>query len=230
MVPIFYGVDEPYNKVELQDMLGFGFMLIAGQFFFWTAGTLLAFQLERPVFLREQANKMYDVKPYFFAKNILEAPFALLTPLISLLVTYWCCGFKHNATDFFKLYLVLFLLVHNSIGLGLMLSAFAKSEVMAITMLPLVNMPTMILGGLLANGDALKAYISWAQWLSVARYSNEAIMTVLLKDVNPLTNKLLEIEGFTHGYWWCVAFLVGFAILWRVISFVALKLSIKKFQ
>ena len=109
MVAVFYGTDNPYTKTDLQDMLGFGFMLITGQFFFWTAGSLLTFQTEKPVFLREQANQMYDVKPYFLSKNILEVPFALLTPMISLLITYWSCGFVHNAADFFKLYLALFL-------------------------------------------------------------------------------------------------------------------------
>ena len=111
-----------------------------------------------------------------------------------------------------------------------MLSAFAKSEVMAITLLPAVNMPNMLLGGLMANSGALPVFISWAQWLSVVRYANEAIMIVLLQDVNELTNKLLEVEGFTHGYWKCIGVMIFLAIMWRVLAFVALKLSIKKFQ
>jgi hypothetical protein len=41
-------------------------------------GNLLAFQDERPVFLREQANKMYHVFPYYAAKMILEIPVLII--------------------------------------------------------------------------------------------------------------------------------------------------------
>jgi hypothetical protein len=37
--------------------------------------------MERPVFLREQANKMYGVFPYYFAKMLIEIPALFLGPL-----------------------------------------------------------------------------------------------------------------------------------------------------
>lgn len=41
-------------------------------------GTIGLFQNERPVFLREQANKMYDVGIYFNAKTLTELPLTML--------------------------------------------------------------------------------------------------------------------------------------------------------
>jgi hypothetical protein len=45
-------------------------------------GTLTVFQLERPVFLREQANQMYGLTPYFLTKNMIDMPLLFLTPLL----------------------------------------------------------------------------------------------------------------------------------------------------
>lgn len=53
---------------------------------------LMVFQQERPVFLREQANKMYSVLPYFVAKNIMDIPILLITPLLTALINYFAFG------------------------------------------------------------------------------------------------------------------------------------------
>ena len=55
----------------------------------WMFGSLLTFQLERDVFLREQANKMYDPSAYFIAKNVVEIPGSLIAPMLQLMVMYW---------------------------------------------------------------------------------------------------------------------------------------------
>jgi len=63
-----------------------------GNFF----NTLIVFQLERPVFMREQSNKMYSVFAYFMAKNVAELPISLLNPLILCLMIYWSFGFQNS--------------------------------------------------------------------------------------------------------------------------------------
>ena len=44
--------------------------------------------------LREQANKMYDVLPYYFAKTIAEIPVFTIIPVIFTLVTYFMVGYN----------------------------------------------------------------------------------------------------------------------------------------
>lgn len=65
------------------------YFVIINQFMMNMFNTLMVFQLERPVFLREQANKMYGVLPYFLAKNITDLPVLLLTPLLTALINYF---------------------------------------------------------------------------------------------------------------------------------------------
>ena len=63
-------------------MSGAIFFLITGQILGYYFGAMLIFQLERPVFLREQANNLYSPLPYFLTKNMIEIPPALITPMI----------------------------------------------------------------------------------------------------------------------------------------------------
>ena len=147
-----------------------------------------------------------------------------------MLIIYWSNGFEHSAKDFGKIYLVLVLLAQNAIGMGLIISAAATNITVATSIAPLMTMPNILFGGMLANSGTLPSYISWAQWLSVVRYANEAISTVYFSGVNFKTDYYLEVLGFTLGYEKCVWILFGFMIFWRVASVIILRLMISKFQ
>ena len=64
--------------------------------------TVNVFQLERPVFLREQANKMYNVVPYYVAKLLSEIPIFVIVPLVFNLIYYFMVGFNKDVEQFFK--------------------------------------------------------------------------------------------------------------------------------
>ena len=55
--------------------------------------TTMTFQGERPVFLREQANQMYDVVPYFLAKTIADLPAFIIVPFVFNAITYFAIGY-----------------------------------------------------------------------------------------------------------------------------------------
>ena len=58
--------------------------------------TTQTFQGERPVFLREQANQMYDVIPYFSAKMVSDIPSFVIVPFIFNAITYYMIGYTNN--------------------------------------------------------------------------------------------------------------------------------------
>ena len=43
MLSIYYGVNDPFDVTDLQNIAGYGFILILQQLFFWTLGTVLIF-------------------------------------------------------------------------------------------------------------------------------------------------------------------------------------------
>lgn len=86
-------------------------------------GNLLTFQEERPVFLREYANKMYNVGPYFSAKVITEIPIMIIQPLLYAIINYFGVGLTVTAGQFFYFYLILLILTISASSLGYFLSS-----------------------------------------------------------------------------------------------------------
>jgi hypothetical protein len=54
--------------------------------------TLQIFNAERLVVVREQANQMYSVIPYYYARVIVETPMYLIAPLLFSAVMYFAVG------------------------------------------------------------------------------------------------------------------------------------------
>ena len=55
---------------------------------------LLIFSMERPVFLRERANKSYTIGPYFSSRNLVDLPFQLVQPFIFGVIVYFGMGLE----------------------------------------------------------------------------------------------------------------------------------------
>ena len=112
----------------------------------WLFGSIITFQMERDVFLREQYNNMYNPVAYFIAKNMVEVPAIIIAPLLQLLVIYWGAGYIH----FLRVYLVMFLVANVSLGVGLLVSAMSPSLTAATSIAPAFTMPFILFGGLFA--------------------------------------------------------------------------------
>lgn len=186
---------------------------------------MLSFQLEREVFLREQANKMYSPACYFIAKNVVETPFAMIAPLLWLLIIYWACGL----TEFWKVYLVMLLISQASLGIGLTISSMAPNVTVATAITPAIAMPLQLFGGTIANTATTPAWIGWVQWLSPIRYGNEALgHTQFDNSGSWRASAFMETEGFTIGYWKCIGAIAAWTVFWRVLSMVVLTCMVKK--
>ena len=59
--------------------------------------TVLEFQKERNVFIREFSAKMYSVTPYYFSKLAIEFPLLLGLPLVEMLVSFWSVGYREGS-------------------------------------------------------------------------------------------------------------------------------------
>jgi ABC-type multidrug transport system permease subunit len=73
-------------------------------------GTIITFQPERPVFLREQANNMYSVGTYYLAKTIVETPVLLISPMVFCVIVYFGVGLTVTGFQFGYFYLILVLI------------------------------------------------------------------------------------------------------------------------
>lgn len=158
---------------------------------------LLVFQAERPVFLREQSNKMYSVGPYYLAKTLADTPVILLTPMINILIIYWSMDLARTTEQFFLSYLAQFLIAFTAASIGYFLSSLFEDELTAAGLAPVAIMPMMLFGGLLTNNPGLPGWLTWIQYISPIKYGSEAMLQVEFKyDKHGLKEGLNKQLGF----------------------------------
>lgn len=80
------------TKAGVQNVQGALFFITMNISFNAIQNVILIFPDERPVFLREVNNNMYNCSPYFWAKVISELPFSIVTPTVFACITYWSVG------------------------------------------------------------------------------------------------------------------------------------------
>ncbi len=56
--------------------------------------------LERALFLREYANRMYHTLPYYLSKTAVELPYQLCLPIFFSILVYWIVGLRNTAECF----------------------------------------------------------------------------------------------------------------------------------
>ena len=86
------------------------FFLLVSTFMQHYLPSLIVFQAERPILLKEVQSKLYGVCPYFLTRVLVEMPLTLIVPLLFTALVYFAIGFTTSVTHFFEFYLVIELL------------------------------------------------------------------------------------------------------------------------
>jgi ATP-binding cassette subfamily G (WHITE) protein 1 len=195
-------------------------------------GTILIFQLERPIFLRELSNKMYVVSAYYLTKILAEIPVYFLSPLLMEIIVYFGIGLTVTAAKFFYFYLVMLLITLAASALGYFCSSIFTSPENAVGISPIILMPIMLFGGLFANSGSYPSWIGWIQYISPIRYGLEALVRneFLDREMLPDVTNPVESLNFELGGNVCLIMLAVLAIFFRLVSVGFLKLLVRKFQ
>jgi len=90
---LYWQIGGDYSAKGILNYAGCNFAIMLATVTAWLFGSLLTFQLEREVFLREQANKLYSPVAYFMAKNTSDLFSGCIGPLIYMLIAFWGLGF-----------------------------------------------------------------------------------------------------------------------------------------
>ena len=172
------------------NIAGCNFFVLVSLFKNQVTASLLTFQLEKEVFIREQANNLYNPSAYFIAKNVIEIPGSLITPMLQLLVMYWGVGYNGG---FLQLYLVMLLIVQTSMGIGLVISSLASNMTSANAMAPLFTLPMILFGGFVVNAASIPKWLGWILLLSPIRYANEAFAHIQFDGIPGLPTQYLDL-------------------------------------
>lgn len=102
---------------------------------------------------------------------------AALQALAACAVSFWALGFDTAGSPVW----VLLIAVINAIlgvGMGLLFSAFARTEFQAVQFIPLVMVPQLLLAGVIMPRSAMPGWLEWISNLMPASYALEALQQV----------------------------------------------------
>lgn len=137
---------------------------------------ILIFPDERPVFLREVNNNMYNVGPYFWAKVFSEMPFSILTPCIFGAIVYFAVAMNPGVDHFLMFLLCLILIYNASSGYSLIISASFSDKQLAVTLTPVLIIPFMLFAGFFVSTSSIPWFLKEFEYLSIFKYGYQALM------------------------------------------------------
>lgn len=110
--------------------------------------------------MREYTAGYYSIPVYLFSKLAVEIPLSSSFVLISAASTYHVIGFNPLLPAFFSYLMMNTLLALVAIGLGFLFSCTIKDVNMALTLAPVITVPSMIFAGMLVNLCKIKSDIA----------------------------------------------------------------------
>ncbi|KAJ1930399.1 hypothetical protein IWQ60_000336 [Tieghemiomyces parasiticus] len=160
---------------QIQDFNGALFFVCVNQFFTSAMPVVTTFAAEREVFTREHSNGLYTLPAYFLAKNSIELPFLIFTPLLFSCITYWMFGLQAEVGKFFIYVVVAVTVALCGNAFGTFMACSIKDLAITMAIMPVLLLPLMIFGGLFVNTGSAPPYLSWIQWISPIKYGFSAL-------------------------------------------------------
>lgn len=96
---------------------------------------------------------------------------------IACLVAFWALGF-HTAGSAVWVFAIAIINAVLGVGLGLLCSAFARTEFQAVQFMPIVIVPQLLLCGIIVPRAALPEWLQWVSNALPASYALEALQQV----------------------------------------------------
>lgn len=145
---------------------------------------VLIFPDERPVFLREVNNNMYNVGPYFWAKVVSELPMSILTPTLFGCLIYYAIGFSTVYMYKFALFLVILILLYNAAtGYAMVIGTMVSDKALAVTLTPVLLIPFMLFSGFFVAPEDIPNWLTPFEYLSIFKFGYQALFLNEFEDL-----------------------------------------------
>ena len=178
-------------------------LFLIGAASFWLGCSNVARELvsDRSIFVRERRTSI-RTSSYLGAIFGFQLILCMVQTFIIATVVW---SFTSLSANFFAGWFVLLLTAASGISLGLLISALSATEVTAISLVPLLLLPQLMLGGYVKLfGLMEESLYSWQSYLASLmpiRWSFEAVAILEYNAAlhqNPNLRELVEVIGFTY--------------------------------
>ena len=186
--------------------------------------------IDRPIFLRELASRMYGATPYYLAMVTNSSVVVLVYPVIVTLTSFFFFGLEESSFgDCLEWMLIMGHLMLAGSLFGFMLGTFLDNEVVGTQVNSLFIIFFTFGAGFFANaGDNANFVVEMLSYVSPLRYSTE-IFTRKVYEGKLGGNFVMEQFGYTWGretcmlmlqLWIVSVFFIGlFSIRWKTRNY-----------
>lgn len=192
--------------------------------------------------LKERASASYRLSAYFLAKTTSEAPTRLVLPLLYMLTSFWMTGISQSFGVFVATTGCTLLCVFAGEALGLMFGALCYDLTKALTVMTVVGLATMLLGGFFVTN--IPSFLLWGRYLSPFKYAFDASQAIIFNEDIPCDgsgvleeicrggdeghatpNEIQEFLGVEGTIPFNVGMLVVYSCIPRYIAYLALRMK-----
>eukprot|EP00546_Thalassionema_frauenfeldii_P006522 CAMPEP_0178908188 /NCGR_PEP_ID=MMETSP0786-20121207/7785_1 /TAXON_ID=186022 /ORGANISM="Thalassionema frauenfeldii, Strain CCMP 1798" /LENGTH=657 /DNA_ID=CAMNT_0020580065 /DNA_START=116 /DNA_END=2089 /DNA_ORIENTATION=- len=237
---LWFQIERTENTVR--DVSSFFFFTMTYWVFDSMFNALSAFPSERTVILKERASASYRLSAYFLAKTMSEAPTRLVLPFLYMLTSFWMTGISDSFGVFVATTGVTLLCVFAGEALGLMFGALCYDLQKALTVMTVVGLATMLLGGFFVTN--IPAFLAWGKYLSPFKYAFDAAQAIVFNENIPCDgsgvledicggsdeghatpNQIQDFLGVQGTIPFNVGMLITLSLIPRYVAYVALRMK-----
>lgn len=161
-----------YTEANVYDLSSYFFFTMTYWVFDSMFTALMTFPVEREVILKERSSGSYHLSAYFLAKSTSEMPTRLVLPLIYMTISFWMAGVSDRFEIFVYTTLISLLSVVAGEAIGLMVGASIYDMERAMTIMTVVSLALMLLGGFFVAN--VPTWLNWGKFVSPFKYSFDA--------------------------------------------------------
>lgn len=166
-----------YTEANVHDIRSYLFYTFTYWMFDAMFGALTAFPTERQVILKERASGSYHLSAYFMAKSFCDVPVRLILPIFYMFASYWMTGIDNRFSIFCACTGCVLLSSVAGEALGLFLGAAMDDLQNAMTVMTVLTLSLMLLGGFFVEN--LPSFLTWAKYVSPFKYVFDLSLQVI---------------------------------------------------
>lgn len=169
----------------------------------------------------------YSTSAYFWGRSFATLPFDLAFPILFAVIAYFPCHLDNSAGVFFWALLSLELVYWQSASYGLFMSTLFKDINTAMTLIPVILIPLMLISGFFISLDQTPKIFYAIAYISPFKYGFQALITNQYRNPvdcgNGVQCNILESRfSFPEKFWLDLTLMACIGVGFRILAWISL--------
>ncbi|KAL5376837.1 hypothetical protein PMIN06_006870 [Paraphaeosphaeria minitans] len=180
------------NYFAVQNRLGF-LVEIAPLYFVGMLNNIAVYPLERDVFYRDYADRVYNVEAFFLTYTALEIPFEIISCIIFSCLAVLACGLQRDAQTFFIITYNAFCIVSCGESLGITFNTLFTHTGFSVNCMSVLLSVAQIMGGVMSLN--IPSFLQAFNHLSPIKWAMGNMAPYTLRGVKFTCDEYQKIDG-----------------------------------